>query len=202
MRLIACRRHVNTDPDVASPPEGQNSPAVDIADRSGGHGATAWPRDRPTRPGEITTQAAPKFATKQGQTGASSGDHTQAPGQDRRPARRSCSTPDHRRLSSVAGQDRCAISVQLARVTSGQSRLLPVAQSGWSAASSATICPIPKLIVRVRFPSPAPMCRAQAGDDIYRLGLDRFGVLVVCPFQAVSGLRNVSSRKNGIDTHS
>ena len=60
----------------------------------------------------------------------------------------------------------------------------------------------PKLIVRGRFPSPAPLCRAQAGDDVYRLGLDRFGVLVVCPFQAVSGLRNVRSRKNGIDTHS
>jgi uncharacterized protein (UPF0548 family) len=44
------------------------------------------------------------------------------------------------------------IAVQLARVTSGQSRLLPVARSGWSAASSATICPIPKLIVRVSIP--------------------------------------------------
>ena len=32
---------------------------------------------RPTHQGEITTQAGPKFATKQGQTGASSGDHTQ-----------------------------------------------------------------------------------------------------------------------------
>jgi hypothetical protein len=31
---------------------------------------------RPTRPDEITTQAGPKFATKTGQTGASSGDHT------------------------------------------------------------------------------------------------------------------------------
>ena len=33
-----------------------------------------------------------------------------APGQDRRPARRGCSTPDHRRLPPVAGQDRRAIS--------------------------------------------------------------------------------------------
>jgi hypothetical protein len=31
---------------------------------------------RPTRPGEITTQAGPEFATTEGQTGASSGDHT------------------------------------------------------------------------------------------------------------------------------
>ena len=33
-----------------------------------------------------------------------------APGQDRRPARRSCSTPDHRGLSPVDSQDRRAIS--------------------------------------------------------------------------------------------
>jgi hypothetical protein len=33
------------------------------------------------------------------------------------------------------------------------SRLLPVARSGWSAASSATICPIPKLIVQVSIPA-------------------------------------------------
>src|SRR5215475_9588062 len=32
---------------------------------------------RPTPPDEITTQAEPKSATKEGQTGASSGDHTQ-----------------------------------------------------------------------------------------------------------------------------
>jgi uncharacterized protein (UPF0548 family) len=39
------------------------------------------------------------------------------------------------------------IAVQLARVTGGLSRLLPVAQSGWSGASSTTICPIAKLLV-------------------------------------------------------
>ena len=38
----------------------------------------------------------------------------------------------------------------------GYSRLLAVSEVGCSASSSATICPIPKLIVRVRFPSPAP----------------------------------------------
>ena len=38
----------------------------------------------------------------------------------------------------------------------GQSRLLRVSELGCSGALSAAICPIPKLIVRVRFPSPAP----------------------------------------------
>ena len=32
--------------------------------------------------------------------------------------------------------------------------------------------------------------------------LDRSGVLAVLPFQAASGLRNVRSRKNGMETHS
>ena len=44
--------------------------------------------------------------------------------------------------------DRRAISVQLATVKRGQSRVLPVSGVGCSAASSAAICPIPKLIVR------------------------------------------------------
>src|SRR5271166_751569 len=39
-------------------------------------------------------------------------------------------------------------SVQLARVMSGQPRLLQVSQLGCSAAPSATICPIPKLMVQ------------------------------------------------------
>ena len=46
------------------------------------------------------------------------------------------------------GEDRRAISVQLDRVTSGQSRVLWVYEVGWSTASRAMICPIPKLIVR------------------------------------------------------
>ena len=49
-----------------------------------------------------------------------------------------------------------AISVQLTRVMRGHSRLLTVSEVGCSAALSAAICPIPKLIVRVRFSSPAP----------------------------------------------
>jgi len=49
-----------------------------------------------------------------------------------------------------SAEDRRAISVQLARVTRGQSRLLPVLELGWSATSSAVICPIPKLTVRDR----------------------------------------------------
>jgi hypothetical protein len=60
-----------------------------------------------------------------------------------------------------SGQDHRAISVQLARVTSGQSRTSPVAPPGWSAAPAAWIGRIPKLIVRVRFSSPAPQALAQ-----------------------------------------
>jgi hypothetical protein len=40
--------------------------------------------------------------------------------------------------------------VQLDRVTSGQSRALSAYEVGWSPTLRATICPIPKLIVRVR----------------------------------------------------
>ena len=43
--------------------------------------------------------------------------------------------------------DRCAISVQLAKVTNGQSRLLQVSQVACSAIPAGMICPIPKLIV-------------------------------------------------------
>ncbi len=46
-------------------------------------------------------------------------------------------------------EDRRAISVQSDRVTSGQSRVAPVHEVGWSATSQAMICPIPKLIVQV-----------------------------------------------------
>ena len=58
-------------------------------------------------------------------------------------------------------QDHRAISVQLARVTRGQSRLLAVPGPGWSAALAARIGRIPKLIVRVRFSSPALIVKAQ-----------------------------------------
>ena len=53
-------------------------------------------------------------------------------------------------------QDHHAISMQLATVTTGQSRVLTVPGPGWSAALAAWIGGIPKLIVRVRFSSPAP----------------------------------------------
>jgi hypothetical protein len=45
-------------------------------------------------------------------------------------------------------EDRRAISVQLARVTRGQSQLLRVFEVGCTASSSAMICPIPKLTVQ------------------------------------------------------
>ena len=53
------------------------------------------------------------------------------------------------------GQDHRAISVQLARVTRGQSRLLLSSTIGRSPARSAVAALFPKLIVRVRFSSPA-----------------------------------------------
>jgi anti-anti-sigma factor len=57
-------------------------------------------------------------------------------------------------VNAPAQQDPRAISVQLARVTKGQSRLLRVSEVGCSAALSAMIYPIPKLTVRVRFRHP------------------------------------------------
>jgi hypothetical protein len=51
---------------------------------------------------------------------------------------------------------RRAINVQLARVTRGQPRLLQSTRTGRSAARSGVAALFPKLIVRVRFPSPAP----------------------------------------------
>ena len=60
--------------DLAIPDLHADTNDVTIRSRVGPEFATTR---RPTRPGEITTQAGPKFATKQAQTGASSGDHTQ-----------------------------------------------------------------------------------------------------------------------------
>ena len=54
------------------------------------------------------------------------------------------------------GHDHRAISVQLAPVNQGQSRVLAVHGPGWSATPAGRIGRIPKLIVRVRFSSPAP----------------------------------------------
>ncbi len=50
-----------------------------------------------------------------------------------------------REMPRLKAEGRRAISVQLARVMSGQPRLLPVSELGCLTASSATICPIPKL---------------------------------------------------------
>jgi hypothetical protein len=52
-------------------------------------------------------------------------------------------------LNAPALQDRRAISVLLAKVKRGYPRLPWVCEVGCSAASSAAICPIPKLTVRV-----------------------------------------------------
>jgi len=67
------------------------------------------------------------------------------------------------------------IAVQLAWVISGQPRLLRISKLGCSAASSAVICPIPKLIVRVRFSSPAPPRRRRLASRCWPPGPDRQG---------------------------
>jgi hypothetical protein len=50
-------------------------------------------------------------------------------------------------VSSHGGNNDRAVNVQLAKVTKGQSRLLPVSRVSSAAASAAMICPIPKLTV-------------------------------------------------------
>jgi hypothetical protein len=55
-----------------------------------------------------------------------------------------------------ASHDRWAISGPLARVTRGQSGSPGTARNAWSAPLTAVTAALPKLIVRVRFSSPAP----------------------------------------------
>jgi hypothetical protein len=55
-----------------------------------------------------------------------------------------------------SAQDHRAISVPLARVMRGQPRSLGTTKGTRSAALAAATAPLPKLIVRVRFSSPAP----------------------------------------------
>ena len=66
-------------------------------------------------------------------------------------------------------QDPRAISGPLARVTKGKSRLPAGTRNGRSAPLAAVIAPLPKLIVRVRFSSPAPQTKGpgQAGNPGY-----------------------------------
>ena len=66
---------------------------------------------------------------------------------------------------------RRAINVQLARVTRGQPRPLQAARIGRSAARSGVAAPFPKLIVRVRFSSPAPPVPAQVRAGMRSLRL-------------------------------
>jgi len=54
-------------------------------------------------------------------------------------------------------QDHRAINVQLATVPDGQSRCPADIRTSWSGRFSGRITKLAKLIVRVRFPSPAPM---------------------------------------------
>jgi hypothetical protein len=64
-------------------------------------------------------------------------------------------------IRSGAEQDRRAISVSLTPVTKGLSRSLKGSPSRWSGHIAVRIPQIPKLIMRVRFSSPAPNEKAQ-----------------------------------------
>jgi hypothetical protein len=68
----------------------------------------------------------------------------------------------------MRGQDRRAISGPLTPVTSGLSRSLADTSQRRSGRTTARIAQIPKLIARVRFPSPDPRTKAQV-----RAGLER-----------------------------
>jgi hypothetical protein len=62
-----------------------------------------------------------------------------------------------------SGEARRAISVPLTPVTRGLSRSLADTPPRRSGPVAGRMAQIPKLIVRVRFPSPAPVLRAQVG---------------------------------------
>ena len=78
---------------------------------------------------------------------------------------------------------RRAISVQLTRVMRGRSRLLTVSEVGCSAALSAAICPISKLIVRVRFLS--PVLRRSGGHDAVALRATGYGLRPVTDLEVL-----------------
>src|ERR1039457_2272895 len=60
----------------------------------------------------------------------------------------------------------------LARVTRGQPRSLLTARDAWSAPLAAVTATLPKLIVRVRFSSPAPHVPVQVRAEMLSLRLD------------------------------
>ena len=60
------------------------------------------------------------------------------------------------RIRRRSAQNRRAISVPLTRVTRGQPGSLGTTRDAWSAPLAAVTAALPKLIVRVRFSSPAP----------------------------------------------
>jgi hypothetical protein len=60
------------------------------------------------------------------------------------------------RIRRRSAQNRRAISVPLTRVTRGQPGSLGTTRDAWSAPLAAITAALPKLIVRVRFSSPAP----------------------------------------------
>ena len=64
-----------------------------------------------------------------------------------------------------SAHDRRAISVPLAGVTRGQPRSLGTARDAWSAPLAAVTVTLPKLIVRVRFSSPAPGVPTRSGRN-------------------------------------
>ena len=79
------------------------------------------------------------------------------------------------------GQDRRAISVPLASGNDRQSRSLAGTRMSSSAALNCGDETDPKLIVRVRFSSPAPSAQSPGQDASPGLGLDRFRAVVDLP---------------------
>ncbi len=92
--------------------------------------------------------------------------HDLGPGQGRAATsgqgrRRAQSVPFH----GLSADDRRAISVPLTRVTRGQPGSLRTARSARSAPLPAVTAALPKLIVRVRFSSPAPEGPTRSGRN-------------------------------------
>jgi hypothetical protein len=124
-----------------------------------GPGHRGGSRSRPSQDLPACLAAGIKFAGRAGQarTADSNGGNRRLASAIDSSAGRSHISPRLGICHAWKADDRRAISVQLATVNRGQSRVLRVSEVGCSAASSAVICPIPKLIVRVRYiPGSAP----------------------------------------------
>jgi Insertion element 4 transposase N-terminal len=73
--------------------------------------------------------------------------------------------------TAQSAHDRRAINGPLARATRGQSGSVRTATNAWSASAAPVTVALPKLIVRVRFSSPAPRIQAQVRERVSGLDL-------------------------------